>query len=58
MKNYLQVNFPEYIILSKLRIALREAWEAILASFLQDLLKSMPKRYCAVIEAGNGHTKF
>jgi hypothetical protein len=44
--------------LSELRIALREAWDAIPASFLQGLLKSMPERCRAVIEAGGGHTKF
>jgi hypothetical protein len=58
MKNYLQANFPEYMTLLELRIALREAWEAIPPNFLQDLLKSMPERCCAVIEAGGGHTKF
>jgi hypothetical protein len=58
MKNYLQVNFPEHMTLSELRIALTEAWEAIAADFLQDLLKSMPERCRAVIEAGGGHTKF
>jgi hypothetical protein len=58
MKNYLQANFPEYMTLLELRIALREAWEAIPPNFLQDLLKSMPERCRAVIEAGGGHTKF
>jgi hypothetical protein len=58
MKNYLQANFPENMTLSELRIALREAWDAIPADFLHDLLKSMPERCRAVIEAGGGHTKF
>jgi hypothetical protein len=36
MKNYLQANFPEHMALSELRIALREAWDAIPPDFLQD----------------------
>jgi hypothetical protein len=58
MKNYLQADFPEHMTLSELRIALRETWDAIPADFLQDLLRSMPERCRAVIEAGGAHTIF
>jgi hypothetical protein len=58
MKDYLQANFPEHMTLSELKIALKEAWDALPADFLKYLLESMPERCRAVIEAGGGHTKF
>jgi hypothetical protein len=58
MTNYLQANFPGNMTLSELRIALREAWDAIPADSLHDLLKYMPERCRAVIEAGGGRNRF
>jgi hypothetical protein len=43
LKNYLQANFPEHMTVSELKVALKEAWDAVPADFLKDLLKSMRK---------------
>jgi hypothetical protein len=58
MTNYLQANFPGNMTLSELRIALREAWDAIPADSLHDLVKYMPERCRAVIGAGGGRNRF
>jgi hypothetical protein len=47
MKNYLQANFLRNVILSELIIALRGAWEAIPADFLQYSLKSVLEVPCS-----------
>jgi len=58
MKDYIQANFPDQMSISELRIVLREAWDSVPQSYLDELIESMPERCKAVIEAGGGHTRF
>lgn len=41
-----------------LKLRIMEAWKAIDASYLKELVDSMPRRIEAVIKAGGGHTKY
>ena len=60
MKDYIEDKYgleekPSY---DKLRLYVKEAWEAIPEDFLKELLASMPARCKAVIEANGMHIKY
>lgn len=60
MKDWLEDNYkieenPSY---DKLRRYVKEAWEALPNSFLQEQLATMPARMQAVIAANGMHTRF
>jgi hypothetical protein len=42
----------------ELRALVKQAWEAVPQSLLDELIDSMPKRMQAVIDAKGGHTKY
>ncbi|EED17445.1 transposable element tc3 transposase, putative [Talaromyces stipitatus ATCC 10500] len=58
MKDFIQANFPDNLNANDLRIALKEAWEALPESFLEELIESMPERCKAIIEAKGGYTRY
>jgi hypothetical protein len=58
MKNYIQENYEEKLSYDKLRIAVKEAWEAVEEDKLAELLLSMHVRCEAVIAANGMHIKF
>lgn len=63
MKDYIEAYYldgeagkqPTY---DQLRVIVREAWDSITVKFLRELIKSMPARCQAVIDAKGGHTKY
>lgn len=63
MKDYIELRYPDLyggkqLSYDQLRIAVREAWDSIPASYLVELIESMPNRCQAVIDADGGHTKY
>jgi hypothetical protein len=58
MKDYIQEHFGEKLGYPALRLAVKEAWEAIEPSFLAELLAQMRERCQAVIDARGMHTKY
>jgi hypothetical protein len=58
MKNYLQDNYPENISYNRLRAAVKQAWEKVGRSELEELIKSMQARCQAVINAEGLFTKY
>jgi transposase len=58
MKNYLQDNYPERMIYDALRAAVKDAWEKVGQHEFEELIKSMPDRCQAVIEANGLFTKY
>ena len=57
MKNYIQENYEEKLSYDKLRVAVKEAWEAVEEDKLAELLSSMHLRCEAVIAAHGMYTK-
>ena len=57
MKNYIQENYEEKLSYDKLRIAVKEAWEAVKEDKLTELLLSIYLRCEAVIAAHGMYTK-
>jgi len=58
MKDYIEQNFPDKMPYDQLRVAVKEAWEALPEEWLQELVKEMTVRYQAVIDANGMHTNF
>jgi hypothetical protein len=59
MKDYIMRRYPDYhTSYEKLKRAVREAWDAIGAEELLALVREMPARCQAVIDAQGGHTKY
>lgn len=59
MKDYIQDKYPEiHRSYADLRVAVLEAWESISQEEVIDLIKSMPDRCQAVIDADGWHTKY
>jgi transposase len=59
MKDYIIRKYPDYrTSYDKLRTAVKEAWDAIGADELQALVREMPARCQAVIDADGRHTKY
>lgn len=58
MDRYLGKKYGRISKLAELREAILEAWETIGKKRLRNLLKSMPDRVKAVIEAAGGMTKY
>lgn len=59
MKDYIKEKYPEiHRSYPKLRAAVAEAWNAITDEDIRELVKSMPARCKAVIEAKGWHTKY
>jgi transposase len=57
MKDYIQKHFREKLGYPALRLAVKEAWEAIEPLYLAELLSKMRERCQAVIDACGMHTK-
>jgi transposase len=58
MKNYLQDNYPKNIIYNRLREAVKDAWDKVGSFTFKELIKSMPERCQAVINANGLFTKY
>jgi hypothetical protein len=59
MKDYIKRHYPEYHSShDKLRRVVKEAWEAVRADELLALVREMPARCEAVIDAQGGYTKY
>jgi ketohexokinase/beta-glucosidase len=59
MKDYIEMHHPDYhSSYDKLRRVVKEAWEAIGADELLALVREMPARCKAVIDAEGGYTKY
>jgi hypothetical protein len=59
MKDYIEEKYLEiHRSYSKLRVVVLEAWEAIAYADVLDLIRSMPARCKAVIDAGGWHTEY
>ena len=58
MKNYLQDHYPETITYNQLRDAVKDAWDKVGAFEFNALIRSMPERYQAVIDANGLFTKY
>lgn len=63
MKDYIQAVYPDLdggkqLSYDQLRIVVREAWDSIPSSYLDELIESMPARCQAVIDAKGGHTRY
>jgi hypothetical protein len=59
MKDYIEERYPDiYNSYKRLRAAVLEAWEAVGFERIKELVRSMPERYRAVIEARGGPTKY
>jgi hypothetical protein len=59
MKDYIMRKYPDYHTLyDKLRTAVKEAWNVIRADELQTLVREMPARCQAVIDADGRYIKY
>ena len=59
MKDWIEERYDEKKLnYDQLRTAVKEAWEAVPGSFLNDLLEDMPNRCKAVIAAKGNITKY
>lgn len=59
MKDYIEDRYPDvHSSYQRLRAAVLEAWEAVGFERIKELVRSMPERCRAVIEAGGGPTKY
>ena len=59
VKDYIGEKYPDiHRSYPKLRRAVQEAWEAVAYEDILDLIRSMPERCKAVIEAQGWHTKY
>jgi hypothetical protein len=59
MKDYIERHYPEYhSSYDKLRRVVKEAWEAVGADEPLALVREMPARCQAVIDAQGGYTKY
>ena len=58
MKNYLQYSFLEVISYDVFRDAVKEAWENVGRSEFEALIRSVPARCQAVIDANDVFTNY
>ncbi len=59
MKDYIQKHYPEtHWSLRRLQQEVQEAWESITHERIKELIRSMPDRCQAVIDARGGDTKY
>jgi ketohexokinase/beta-glucosidase len=59
MKDYIEEKYPEiHKSYPRLREAVAEAWNAVTNEVVRELIRSMPARCQAVIDAQGGHTKY
>jgi hypothetical protein len=59
MKDYIQMHYPEvHRSYKRLRSAVQEAWDSISHDRIKELVREMPERYRAVIEAQGAYTKY
>ena len=59
IKDYIQEKYPEvHRSYPRLREAVAEAWNAVTDEQVRELIRSMPERCQAVIDAQGGHTKY
>jgi transposase len=58
MKNYLQDHYPETMTYNQLRDAVKDAWDKVGAFEFDALIRSMPERCQAVIDANGLFTKY
>lgn len=58
MKDYINRHFPEKMSYDNLRIAVKEAWDAVGSDYLQERLATMKERCDAVIAQDGGITNF
>ena len=58
MKDWIQDNYPDKLSYDRLRAAVREAWERVPDTYLNDLIESMGNRCQAVIDAKGMHTRY
>jgi transposase len=56
MKDYIERHFPSKMTYDKLRLAIREAWEAVEERYLDELLDTMPQRCEDCYNADGGPT--
>jgi transposase len=56
MKDYIEQRFPRKMSYNKLRLAIREAWEAVDQKSLDELLDTMPQRCKDCLDADGGPT--
>lgn len=58
MKNYLQDNFPEYVLYDRLSKAVKKAWYTVGKHEFRKLVESVPARCQAVIDANGLFTNY
>jgi hypothetical protein len=59
MKDYIQEKYPEvHRSYPRLKEAVAEAWNAVTDEQVRELIRTMPQRCQAVIDAQGGHTKY
>ena len=58
MKNYIQDNYPEYMLYDDLQAAVKDAWEKVGEFEFRELIGQMRERCQAVIEADGRFTKY
>ena len=59
MKDWLMYNYPDRkATYDQLRDRVNEAWEAVGADLLEDLLATMTQRCQDVIDTNGGHTRW
>jgi hypothetical protein len=59
MKDYIEEKYPEvHRSYNRLREAVVEAWESISEATVKALVRTMPLRCLAVIQAAGGYTEY
>jgi len=59
MKDYIQEHYPDvHRSYKKLRSAVQEAWESVTHKRVKELIREMPDRCQAVINANGMYTKY
>jgi transposase len=59
MKDYIEAKYPEvHRSYKRLREVVHEAWESVTTERIRELIREMPERCKAVIEAQGGHIKY
>ena len=58
VESKLRKRHPQPSSIRELERMIKEEWNAVNRSYYRDLIKSMPRRIQAVINADGGHTKY
>jgi len=59
MKDYIQKHYPDvHRSYKRLRSTVNEAWESVTHERIKELIREMPERCQAVIDAKGGYTKY